>query len=146
MMDSNIELIITKAIKAPVDAVFKAWTMPELMQQWFAPGDMTVKETRADLKVGGEYLVHMYDHDEMGDHIVSGTYEEIIPNEKLVFNWMWQGGVDRTQVAIEFQAKGDDETLITLTHRGFSQQDFADKHNEGWNGCLANLDTYLTAA
>lgn len=145
MNDSVIELIINKDINAPVENVFQAWTQPELMKQWFAPGDvMKVANAEVDLKVGGTYLIHMHDPDENADHIVSGTYEEIIPNKKIVFNWMWKEGVDRTQVTIEFQALNEGETRLTLIHRGFSQQEFADKHNMGWNGCLANLEKYLT--
>lgn len=145
MSDATIELVINKEINAPVEHVFQAWTQPELMKQWFAPGDvMTVTNAEVDLKVGGSYLIHMHDPEEKADHIVSGTYEEIIPNKKIVFNWMWKDGIDRTQVTIELQERGANETLLTLSHRGFSQQEFADKHNMGWNGCLANLAKYLT--
>ncbi len=143
MSNSPIELSINKEIAAPVEAVFQAWTQPELMKQWFAPGAMTVPNAEVDLTVGGNYLVHMHDAEENSDHIVSGTYEEIIPNEKIVFNWMWKDGVDRTQVIIELQAKGENHTLLTLTHRGFSQQEFADKHTMGWHGCLASLESHL---
>ena len=85
----------------------------------------------------------MHDPDSGSDHIVSGQYEEVVPNEKLVFNWKWKDGVDRTQVTIELRAQGNEETMVTLTHRGFSQQEFADKHNEGWSGCLVNLDRHF---
>ncbi len=143
MSESNIELIIHKDIEAPVEQVFKAWTQPELMKRWFAPGDMTVPHAAVDLRVGGSYEVHMHDPKENSDHIVSGTYEEIIDNQKLVFNWMWKDGVDRTQVTIEFQSQGDNKTQVTLTHRGFSQQEFADKHHMGWQGCVDSLQTFL---
>ena len=71
------------------------------------------------------------------------TTIRIVPNEKIVFNWMWKDGVDKTQVTLEFQAKGEEQTLLTLTHRGFSQQEFADKHPMGWNGCLSNLENRM---
>ena len=144
MGDSEIKLVINKQIRAPVEKVYKAWTNPEIIKKWFAPGDkMTVPNAEADVKAGGSYLIHMHDPDSGSNHIVSGEYEEVVPNEKLVFNWKWKDGVDQTQVTIELRAQGNEETMVTLTHRGFSQQEFADKHNEGWSGCLENLNKYF---
>lgn len=145
MNDSEIKLVINKSIEAPVDKVYAAWTNPEIIKQWFAPGDrMTVPKAEADPQVGGTYLIHMHDPDSGSDHIVSGEYEEVVPNEKLVFNWKWKDGVDRTQVTIELRPADDGRTLLTLTHRGFSQQQFADKHNQGWSGCLKNLADHFS--
>ncbi len=143
MNDSEIKLVINKNINASVDKVYKAWTDPEVIKKWFGPGAMTVPNAEADLQVGGEYLIHMHDADAKSDHIVSGQYQEIIANEKLVFDWMWKDGVDRTQVTVEFLAKGTDETQLTLTHRGFSDQEFADKHNQGWGACLNGLENHF---
>ena len=143
MSDNEIKLVINKMIQAPVDKVYAAWTNPELIKQWFGPGQMAVPEARADVRVGGEYLIHLHDGEADSDHIVSGQYEEVVPNEKLVFNWMWKDGTDRTQVTIEFRSQGDNGTLLTLTHRGFSQQEFADKHNYGWNACLDSLEKHF---
>ena len=145
MNDSEIKLVLEKEINAPVETVFDAWTKPELIKRWFAPGSvMRVENAEVDRQVGGSYLIHMHDPEEKADYIVSGTYEEIVENEKLVFNWKWKDGVDRTQVTVEFSAAEDDKTTVKLTHKGFSQQEFADKHNQGWNGCLANLEQFST--
>lgn len=146
MTETEIKLMINKEILAPVEQVYSAWTNPSTMKQWFAPGAMTVPNADVDLRVGGTYSIQMHDPESGNDHIVSGEYEEIVPNQKLVFNWMWKDGVDRTQVTVEFRPQGSDKTLVTLTHRGFSQQEFADKHNEGWNGCLVSLSTYFSQA
>ena len=139
----NIEIILSKEINAPVESVFNAWTQPELIKQWFAPGSvMTVPNARVDLKTGGEYEFHMHNPESNEDFIVAGTYEEISENKKLVFNWKWRDGVDCSQVTIEFKDLGN-RTELTLTHRGFSQQEFADKHHQGWMGCLHNLEGHF---
>ena len=131
-----LELTLSRTINATPEQVFEAWTTPAMMQHWFSPDAMSVPEARVDLKVGGEYLIHMVDGDTGNDHIVSGTYEEIVPNRKLVFNWMWKDGVDRSRVTVEMTPEGEDRTRLTLTHQGFSQADFRDKHEEGWSSCL----------
>lgn len=140
MNDANaIKVVITKDIAAPVSRVFSAWTEPKMIQQWFAPGHLQVDQTGVDLRVGGEYMIHIHDPEKNEDHIVSGTYEEIVENEVLVFNWMWKDGVDRTRVKIEFEAQEANKTRITLTHTGFSQQEYADHHTQGWGACLEKL-------
>ena len=144
MNDSAIKVVINKQINGPVEKVFQAWTDPELIKQWFGPDpSMTVPDAKVNLTVGGEYLIHMRNPDTEADHIVGGTYEIIIPNEKLVFNWKWKDGVERTQVTVEFHPQEDNKTLVTLTHRGFSEQEFADKHNQGWSGCFTCLEQYF---
>ena len=144
MSESPIKVVINKQINGSVEKVYQAWTDPQLLKQWFGPDpSMTVPDAQVDLNVGGDYLIHMRAPESESDHIVSGTYEEIVPDRKLVFNWKWQDGVERTQVTVDFHAQGENKTLLTLTHRGFSQQEYADKHNQGWTGCLSCLSGYF---
>jgi uncharacterized protein YndB with AHSA1/START domain len=141
MNTSEIKVVLNKEIEAPVAKVFQAWTRPELIMKWFAPGSvMTVPSAEVSLKAGGEYLIHMYNPETKEDHIVGGCYKEVIQDEKLVFSWKWKEGTDTTWVTIDLQENGPGKTMLTLTHAGFSQQEFAQKHTMGWNGCLANLE------
>ena len=139
MNQNEIKLAINKDISAPVDQVFRAWTNADVLAQWFGAQGMPVQATRIDAVVGGEYMIHLQDPETGDDRIVSGTYEEIIENKKLVFNWMWQDGVDRSQVTIDFFEIDNGLTRITLTHRGFSQQEYCDKHHQGWSACMEGL-------
>lgn len=144
MSQQTVEVIINKEINAPAAKVYQAWTQPELVKQWFAPGNNIALDAQVDLQEGKEYLFAIHDPDNNSDHIVSGTYEEIIPNKKLVFNWMWKDGVDRTRVTVELSETSTNTTLLTLTHTGFSQQEFADKHTSGWNACLDSMLALFT--
>lgn len=38
---SDRELVLTRLIDAPREAVYRAWTEPELLKQWFAPKPFT---------------------------------------------------------------------------------------------------------
>ena len=140
MTQSQVKLVLNKQINAPVEKVYEAWTNPQMIMQWFGPSpEMTAHNAQVDLKVGGEYSIHIKSPEDNSSHNVGGHYEEIVPNKKLVFSWKWEDGQETTQVTVEFHNEGDDKTLLTLTHRGFSEQEFADKHTQGWTGCLANL-------
>ena len=53
---SDRELVLTRVINAPPEKVFKAWTDPELLKQWFAPLPYTTPVVEIDLRPGGANL------------------------------------------------------------------------------------------
>src|SRR5215467_11977261 len=53
------DLILTRVIDATPDKVFRAWTEPELMKQWFAPKPWTTPHVENDQRVGGRANVTM---------------------------------------------------------------------------------------
>ena len=61
MMPSDCELVISRIIDAPRERVFKAWTDPELLKQWFAPLPYTTPIAELDVRPGGANLILMRD-------------------------------------------------------------------------------------
>jgi uncharacterized protein YndB with AHSA1/START domain len=135
-------LVIKRLIKAPRERVFAAWTTPELAQ-WCCPGERKVISSKVDFRVGGEYNIHVEIAD-YGDAKCSGIYREIKAPSKIVFTWglgdcfpEFKG--QSTQVTVDFEEqKGG--TLLTLTHEGLPTSEVCEKHSEGWNGSLDNLE------
>jgi uncharacterized protein YndB with AHSA1/START domain len=134
-------LTIKRIIKAKRERVFEAWTRPEMMKRWFAPGEMTVPSAHADVRIGGSYTLEMEGEMDgmLTNPTVSGTYQKIVPNELLSFTWAWKGDTaSATLVTVEFRDV-DGGTEVTLTHEGFDAPEARDKHDHGWQGCLVNL-------
>lgn len=130
-------LQLTKFIKAPRARVFEAWIKPEVMKLWFAPGAMTVPSAETDPRVGGKYRLQMQDGAEI--HTAYGVYREIVPNEKLVLTWGWEGkGLHDSLLTLEFRDK-DGGTELILTHERFVTTEQTKQHTKGWIGCLDNL-------
>src|SRR5215813_3735729 len=78
------ELILTRMIDAPRDKVFRAWTEPELLKQWFAPLPWTTSKVETDVRVGGASLIVMRSPE--GNEFPSrGVYLEVVKHERLVF-------------------------------------------------------------
>ena len=78
------ELILTRIIDAPRDKVFRAWTEPELLKQWFAPLPWTTSKAETDTRAGGASLIVMRSPE--GNEFPSrGVYFEVVKNERLVF-------------------------------------------------------------
>ena len=81
---SDRDLILTRIINAPREKVFKAWTDPELLKQWFAPLPYTTPVAEVDLRPGGANLIVM--RDPQGNEMPNrGVYLEVVKNERLVF-------------------------------------------------------------
>ncbi len=133
------ELSMQRSFNTPVAKLFEAWCKPEVIQKWFAPGSMTVPEASSDLREGGVYRIVMHDADEDANHIVGGEYKKVIKDKLLEFTWQWEGNPMVTKVCVKFNALGDGRSELHLSHSEFAEQEACDKHEMGWNGCLANL-------
>ena len=82
------ELSMVLMFDAPIDAVWKAWTTPELFSKWWAPKMFTVLECRLDVRKGGALNVVM--HGPKGtdfdmDMPVKGEYQEVVAPKRLAF-------------------------------------------------------------
>ena len=83
-MSDDRELVLTRVIDAPPEKLFRAWTDPELLKQWFAPLPYTTPVAEIDLRPGGANLIVMRGP-EGNDLPNRGVYLEVIPNRRLVF-------------------------------------------------------------
>jgi len=81
---SERELVLTRAIDAARPAVYRCWTEPDLLKQWFAPKPFTVSEAKVDLRPGGAHVVVMQSPDGL-KFPNAGVCLEVVPNEKLIF-------------------------------------------------------------
>jgi uncharacterized protein YndB with AHSA1/START domain len=81
---SSRELVISRVIDAPRELVFKAWTDPEHLKQWFTPRPWTTPVAELDVRPGGASLIVMRGPD--GNEFPNrGVYLEVVENERLVF-------------------------------------------------------------
>lgn len=53
------ELVLTRIIDAPREKLFRAWTEPDLLKQWFAPKPWETPHAELDVRPGGSCLVVM---------------------------------------------------------------------------------------
>jgi uncharacterized protein YndB with AHSA1/START domain len=79
------DLVVTRIIDAPVDIVWRAWTVPEHVMRWWGPKDYTSPSCIIDLREGGKYILCMRAPKEQGgqDSYSSGIYQRIVPKELL---------------------------------------------------------------
>lgn len=78
------ELLISRVINAPPEKLFRAWTEPDLLVQWFTPAPWKTIKADVDVRPGGSSLIIMRSPEgtEFPNH---GVYLEVVKNKKLVF-------------------------------------------------------------
>jgi uncharacterized protein YndB with AHSA1/START domain len=81
---SDRELVLTRLIDVPREKLWRCWTEPKLMLQWFTPAPWKTIHAETDVRPGGSSYVVMQGPDgtEMPNR---GVYLEVIKNERLVF-------------------------------------------------------------
>ena len=139
------ELIITRVFDAPPHIVFKAWTQPARLVQWWGPQGFTVPACAMDVRPGGAFRFRMRGPDG-ADHWLQGVYQEIVEPERLVCTWTW---VDpdgkpghKTLLTVHFAEQGG-KTRLTLHQAIFESVSARDGHQDGWASSLDRLGAYL---
>src|SRR5262245_39684406 len=135
-------LTIKRRLNAPPAKVFAAWTDPEKLKRWFGPPGVEMLSAESELRVAGRYrFVGRSPNGEL--HDVSGVYREVVRNQRLVFTWAWKSTPERESLVTIELKPDDDGTLLTLTHEQFFDEAARDRHQQGWNGALNKLETFL---
>lgn len=84
MAEDTHELTLTRFIDAPRQALWRCWTEPELIKQWFTPRPWTTPVVEVDVRPGG--ASHMIFRGPDGEEFPNrGIYLEVVPGERLVF-------------------------------------------------------------
>ena len=124
--------------------VWRAWTEPEAVKQWWGPGgNDPVSLAQLDVRVGGRFRV-VFGGAQGKDHEVQGIYKEVVPNRKLVFTWTWPDSTPErvSLVTIRFKAAGRGTELVFL-HEQLFDETVRDNHKRGWSESLAKLEVFL---
>ena len=78
------ELVLTRVFNAPRERVWKAWTDPNQVAQWWGPAGFTNPRCEVDVRPGGVLRIDMRGPDGTV-YPMSGVYREVVSPERLVF-------------------------------------------------------------
>jgi uncharacterized protein YndB with AHSA1/START domain len=112
---SDREILMTRVFDAPRDLVFEAHSSCEHMSNWWGPRKYEFASCEIDFRPGGTWrIVHRGPGDE-GDQGFHGEYREIVPPERIVWTFEWEGLPGHVSVETLTLEEEDGKTTVTAT-------------------------------
>jgi uncharacterized protein YndB with AHSA1/START domain len=139
---ANDTILIEHEFHVNTEELWNAWTLPQLVKQWFGSDpEGIVLHAAMNVQIGGHFEV-TFQNSDGAQHTCSGMYKEVLPYDKLNFNWKWKSepGVE-SFVTIQLLSK-EDYTLMQFEH---AHVGFASAHNyeKGWKDTFLKLERVL---
>ena len=140
------ELTLTRLIDATPEQLFRAWTDPELMKQWFVPRPWTIAKAETDVRPGGSSLVVMRSPE--GQEFPNrGVYLEVVKERKLVFTdaytsaWVPAEKPFFTAIVTFEPEQGKTRYTARALHWNKEDRETHEKmgFHEGWGQCADQL-------
>lgn len=158
---SKRDLVVTRLFNAPLWLVWKAWSDPEDVMQWWGPEGFTSPLAQIDFREGATSLVCM-SSPEYGDHYSIWRYEKIVPMQRIeyIHNLADKDGkkVDPVEVGmpadfpqdqrhtVTFKDVGNGQTELTVTEHDWTVGHMMDLSKLGLNQCLDKMATIFAGA
>ena len=152
---SEVErMVVTRVFDAPRELVWKAWTEPKYVMQWWGPKGFTSPACKMDFRVGGKSLFCMRTPDgHEGWNAIE--YHEIVPYEKIVSSMYFSDAegnrIEAEEMGMEdeaidgafdvtlFEDLGDGRTRLTQIGNEPMESARESGQLEGWNETLEKL-------
>lgn len=145
------ELVLSRVFDAPPGLVWKAWTEPKHLMQWFVPKPWSLVECDVDLRAGGVFRTVMRSPE--GETFPNpGVFLEVVPQKKLVFTDAyvnaWTPSAKPFMTAIvTFEPQGG-KTKYTAKAMHWTAEDRVAHEkmgfHEGWGAAADQLADLLT--
>ena len=148
-MSDTTELVITREFNAPRELVYRAFTDPDQLAQWFGPVGFSVPRESVDIdaRVGGHQRFTMVNDENPAEYSpINATFTEVVENELLVG---YQDvseipafeGIGRLVLRLEFHDENG-QTRLVLSQGPYTEE-MAGGARLGWESSFTKLDALL---
>jgi uncharacterized protein YndB with AHSA1/START domain len=144
---SDREIVMTRVFDAPRELVFEAHSSCEHMSNWWGPRKYEFASCEIDFRPGGKWrIVHRGPAGE-DDQGFRGEFREIVPPERIVWTFEWEGMPGHISVDTLTLEEHDGKTTVTATSVFDSVEDRDGMLESGMESGAAEsydrLDEYL---
>lgn len=137
-------IIVNGYFAASPQQVFRAWTDPDLIVEWFGPKPGSLFSVDVDLRVGGAWRFVKTNH---GTETTGfeGVYLDIRPHSLLIFSWSKfatnselgdSRPVSRVEIVLSERGSGTD---ISITHSAIADHETRIGFAGGWEHGMKNM-------
>ena len=151
---THASFVIERSYSASPQRIFAAWANPAAKRAWFVEGDgWDIQSYEIDFREGGkESSKYLFRKGEeiFGEKTVftnDTVFNEIIPNERIVFTYAMDRNGKRFSVSlatVEIKLAGKGSRLIFSEHGAFFDgADGVQMREQGWQDLLKRLDEHL---
>ena len=150
LFDASTDLVLTRDVPVTPEDLYRGWTEPDLLVQWFCPKPWGVAEAELDVRPGGGNRIVMQSPD--GDRFPNeGCYLEVVPGRRLVITDTMRAGfrpvpdgmfnVAITFEPIEFEGKPGCRYTAHAMHVTEAKKQEHEKmgFHDGWGKALDQL-------
>ena len=143
--ENKYDIEFSQEFSVSAETLFEAWTTPDQLKSWWHPTGDSLSEVKNELRDGGA-IVYEFEKKEFR---VTGKYQEVKLNEKLVYSWEWDFTNDLPEekyiltIRFENNASG---SILHVKQEGLPGEEAALPHQDAWKAELENLKSYLENA
>jgi uncharacterized protein YndB with AHSA1/START domain len=136
----------TRVLDAPRELVWKAWTEPEQLAQWWGPKGMStpIETIELDLRSGGAFRLTMVSDASGAEFPTEMEFREVVEPGRLVFGWEAQRGIGAGEVTVTFTDLGG-RTEMTTHFVGYQTDEIERASRALWQTQLDKLRAHLAA-
>ena len=143
------DITFSRVFDAPAELVYRAFTDPDQLCQWFGPIGWSVpyESVQIDARPGGfQRFVMVNDENPELRSPVNATFTEVVENELLVGHEDVEDPetkkTERFRLRLEFHAEGPARTRLDLRQGPFTEE-MGKATEEGWQSSFTGLDSLL---
>ena len=141
-------LVLRRVFEAPRETVFRLWSDPSRVKEWWHPKGFTTTRFEMEFREGGAYRFTV--RSEARESSAYGVYRVIDAPHRIVMSFQWDSGnaaLDRpTQVTLTFEEQSADKTLLTFCQEPFDSEAERISHSQGWGQVLDAFAAMLAGA
>lgn len=153
-------LEMERMFHVPVNQLFAAFSSTEALKAWWWPAGLFSDHIELDFKVGGQYFINMKGLENQGGGGMTGEFEEIVPNERIVMtdNFADEDGLrisaaeakmpgewpETGYITFEFEELDNGTSRFKLFQEGIPTEMHKDCI-QGWSESFDKLREYLKA-
>lgn len=153
LVDPELDLVLERVADVPPGLIWKAWTRPEHLKEWFVPRPWTITECEIDLRPGGVFRMVMRPPDGEATGGDPGCYLEVVEGQRFSWTNALRPGfrpatsdpsdiVFTAEITIEPHGNGGTRYVARVMHR---DPEGRTRHQEmgfyeGWGTCFDQLE------